>query len=246
MSLRVLITGGRGMVDATSLTPSERTGSSRRLPWRNSISRMRRRPFATWADFGARRHHPRGGRVGGIQANMKAPVAFLVENVDIGRNVIMAASKLVWPRVLNLASSCIYPLDRDDALREDDILTGPLEPTNEGYAIAKIFALRLCEYLNRGRDEIRFKTMIPCNLYGRYDHFERASRTSCHRSSERFTKPRGHGARRSRFGATAPHAASSCMRGTSPRPSCRPSNVLTPCRPHERRPRPRSLGASVL
>lgn len=112
------------------------------------------------------------GRVGGIQANIAAPVDFLVANTDIARNIIMAADAAGVQRFVNLASSCVYPRDRAMALREEDILRGELEPTNEGYAIAKIFALRLCQYLNRQEGSARFKTLIPCNLYGPNDHFE--------------------------------------------------------------------------
>jgi len=112
------------------------------------------------------------GRVGGIQANIEHPVEFLVANVDIGRNVILAAHRAGVKYMLNLASSCIYPRECESPLREEALLTGRLEPTNEGYALAKIVALRLCEYLNREDDSIRYKTFIPCNIYGRYDHFE--------------------------------------------------------------------------
>jgi GDP-L-fucose synthase len=117
------------------------------------------------------------GRVGGIQANIANPVDFLVTNADLGRNVILAAYKSGVPQLINLASSCMYPRNAHNPLKEDLILQGELEPTNEGYALAKIFATRLCEYINRevenkGQSTIRYKTLIPCNLYGRHDKFE--------------------------------------------------------------------------
>jgi len=115
------------------------------------------------------------GRVGGIQANIANPVDFLVTNVDLGRNVIMAAYHAGIPRLLNLASSCMYPRHAANPLSESLILQGELEPTNEAYALAKIFATRLCEYINRECQTqgsvIRYKTLIPCNLYGRHDKF---------------------------------------------------------------------------
>lgn len=116
------------------------------------------------------------GRVGGIQANIANPVDFLVTNVDLGRNVIMAAYEAGVPKLLNLASSCMYPRHALNPLGEGLILQGELEPTNEGYALAKIVATRLCEYINRecqtrDRAHIRYKTVIPCNLYGRHDKF---------------------------------------------------------------------------
>ncbi len=117
------------------------------------------------------------GRVGGIQANILNPVDFLVANTDMGRNVILAAFKAGVPVLLNLASSCIYPRNATNPLSENQILQGELEPTNEGYALAKIFAIRLCEFVNRENENKeysvnRYKTLIPCNLYGRYDKFE--------------------------------------------------------------------------
>ena len=111
------------------------------------------------------------GKVGGIQANMADPVGFLDKNLAIGRNLIMGAYTAGVPEFLNLASTCIYPRAADNPLREEMVLTGELEPTNEGYAIAKIAALRLCEYIRRQRPELHYKTLIPCNLYGPYDNF---------------------------------------------------------------------------
>jgi GDP-L-fucose synthase len=117
------------------------------------------------------------GRVGGIQANIANPVDFLVTNTDIGRNVILAAYKAGVPQLINLASSCMYPRNAPNPLSEALVLQGELEPTNEGYAIAKIFATRLCEYINRESQKkstsaVRYKTLIPCNLFGRHDKFE--------------------------------------------------------------------------
>ena len=112
------------------------------------------------------------GRVGGIHANISNPVSFLVDNVDIGRNVIMAASQSGVRYLLNLGSSCMYPRNAVNPLSENQILQGELEPTNEGYALAKIFAMRLSEYVNKQNSEYRYKTIIPCNIYGRYDKFD--------------------------------------------------------------------------
>ena len=112
------------------------------------------------------------GQVGGIQANIADPVGFLVNNLDMGRNVIMAASEEGVPALINLASSCMYPRGRDHALRESDMLTGELEPTNEGYALAKIISTRLCDYIARTHGDRAYRTVIPCNLYGRHDKFD--------------------------------------------------------------------------
>lgn len=111
------------------------------------------------------------GLVGGIQANMKEPVRFLTENSDMGKNVLLAANAVGVEKLLNMGSSCIYPKDHQDKLDEELILTGPLEPTNEGYALAKIMTMKLGQYINKEREELIFKTLIPCNLYGRWDKF---------------------------------------------------------------------------
>jgi GDP-L-fucose synthase len=112
------------------------------------------------------------GQVGGIQANIADPVGFLVNNLDIGRNVIMGAFAAKVPALINLSSSCMYPRNRNDPLRETDIMTGELEPTNEGYALAKIVSTKLCEYITRVRPTADYRTVVPCNLYGRHDKFD--------------------------------------------------------------------------
>lgn len=112
------------------------------------------------------------GLVGGIQANIARPVDFLVRNTDVGRNIILAAHGAGVSRLINLASSCMYPRNGVNPLREEQVLSGELEPTNEGYALAKIYATRLCQYLRRQEPELQYKTLIPCNLYGRFDKFD--------------------------------------------------------------------------
>ena len=112
------------------------------------------------------------GEVGGIHANIKHPVAFFEINVAIGRNIIMAAYKAGIQNFINIASTSMYPMDVEKTLREDTILSGKLDPSNEGYAIAKIMATRLCQYVMRENTNLNYKTIIPCNLYGRYDKFD--------------------------------------------------------------------------
>lgn len=112
------------------------------------------------------------GKVGGIQANIVQPIDFLVKNMDMGRNILMAARRAGVKRLLNLGSSCMYPRNAPNPLEEEMILQGELEPTNEGYALAKIMTERLCRYINIEDPEYAYKTLIPCNLYGRHDKFE--------------------------------------------------------------------------
>ncbi len=112
------------------------------------------------------------GRVGGIQANIREPVRFLLDNLNMGQNIVTASAAAGVGRLLNLGSSCMYPRGFDDPLTEDQIMTGKREPTNEGYALAKIITARLCEYLTRQDEATDYKTLIPCNLYGRFDNFD--------------------------------------------------------------------------
>ena len=112
------------------------------------------------------------GKVGEIKANIAEPVEFLDKNIMIGRNVIMGARLAGVKNLINLASTCIYPRLAENPLNEELILKGELEPTNEGYAIAKIFSTRLCEYIRREDPTYQYKTLIPCNLYGLYDKFD--------------------------------------------------------------------------
>jgi GDP-L-fucose synthase len=112
------------------------------------------------------------GTVGGIRANIKGPARFLTENYEMGKNVVLAARNSSVQRLINLGSSCMYPRNAPNPLREEMVLAGELEPTNEGYAIAKIAVQRLCSYLMRGNPSLAYKTIIPCNLYGKWDHFD--------------------------------------------------------------------------
>jgi GDP-L-fucose synthase len=114
------------------------------------------------------------GKVGGIQANINEPVRFLLDNLDMGRNIVWAARQCGIKKLINLGSSCMYPRNAVNPLREETILQGELEPTNEGYALAKITIARLCAYISRESSEYQFKTLIPCNLFGRWDKFDAA------------------------------------------------------------------------
>jgi len=114
------------------------------------------------------------GKVGGIQANMREPVGFLLENLDMGRNIVWAARQAGIKRLINLGSSCMYPRNHTSPLREEMVLKGELEPTNEGYALAKVVTARFCEYITREDASFQYKTLIPCNLYGRHDKFDPA------------------------------------------------------------------------
>src|SRR5882757_4321160 len=108
---------------------------------------------------------------GGIKANMDAPVEFLIQNLQIQNNVICAAQEAGTRKLLFLGSSCIYPKFAPQPIPESALLSGPLEPTNEPYAIAKIAGVKLCDAYNRqhGSD---FRAAMPTNLYGPGDNFD--------------------------------------------------------------------------
>jgi GDP-L-fucose synthase len=110
------------------------------------------------------------GRVGGIIANKNAPTEFLYDNLMIASNVIHTAAKQDVKKLLFLGSSCIYPKFAEQPIQEDSMLTGALEPTNEGYALAKIAGIKLAEYYNRQYGK-RFISAMPPNLYGIGDNF---------------------------------------------------------------------------
>lgn len=111
------------------------------------------------------------GIVGGIEANIKYPVKFLVNNMQMGLNILMGAKNKKIKKFINLSSSCMYPKNAKNPLSEDLILTGELETTNEAYALAKLATTKLCEYVSKEDKAFMYKTVIPCNLYGKYDNF---------------------------------------------------------------------------
>jgi len=121
-----------------------------------------------------REHQPQyvficAAMVGGIGANIKNPFHFLLDNLRIQNNLIEGC--MIYPsRTVFLGSSCIYPKDYKQPLKEEYLMEGPLEPTNEGYALAKIAGLKLCEFANK-RPGQKFISLMPCNLYGPGDTF---------------------------------------------------------------------------
>lgn len=171
--MRILLTGGGGMVGRNLLEYSIDTDIELVTPRSSELNLL---------DFSAVQNYLHelkpdmvihaAGKVGGIQANMRQPVAFLMENIDIGRNIVMASYEVGIKQLINLGSSCMYPRNHDEPLDEDLILKGELEPTNEGYALAKITIAKLCEYIMREDTSFQYKTLIPCNLYGRHDKFD--------------------------------------------------------------------------
>jgi len=171
--MSILITGGTGMLGRNLKDVCAARGMSVLTPTRAEMNLASADSVRAWLGH----HRPEliihcAGHVGGIQANIADPCGFLLHNLDMGLNLVRVAQELRVPRLLNIGSSCMYPREAENPLREEALLTGRLEPTNEGYALAKIVTAKLCEYVAATSGGLLYRTLIPCNLYGTYDHFE--------------------------------------------------------------------------
>jgi GDP-L-fucose synthase len=109
-------------------------------------------------------------KVGGIMANINSPAEFLYDNLMIQNNVIHSAYKYKVTKLLFLGSSCMYPRLSPQPMQEENLLDGKVEPTNEGYAIAKIAGMKMCEMYNR-QYKTNYMTVLPCNIFGIGDNF---------------------------------------------------------------------------
>lgn len=170
--MKIFITGSSGMVGRNLMEHSEAHKYHILAPSSKQLNLLSADAVINYLN----EHKPDmvihcAGVVGGIQANIANPVKFFFDNMQIALNVINGAKLSGVSRLLNLGSSCMYPHSAVNPLKESAVLTGELEPTNEGYALAKVAAARLCDYISRQHPELQYKTIIPCNLYGRYDKF---------------------------------------------------------------------------
>jgi len=168
----IFVAGHRGLAGSAIVRQLERAGATRIL-MRTRDELDLRDQSATEAFFARQRPSYvflAAAKVGGILANSSYPAEFIQENLAIQTNVIHAAWKHGAKKLLFLGSSCIYPRDCPQPIHEDYLLTGPLEPTNEAYAIAKIAGLSMCQAYRRqyGFDAI---SAMPTNLYGPNDNF---------------------------------------------------------------------------
>ena len=109
--------------------------------------------------------------VGGIVANNTYPADFIYNNIMIQTNVISAAHQYKVDRLLMLGSTCVYPKHAMNPIKEEYLMTGPLEPTNEAYAVAKIAGIKMCDAYNR-QYATDFRSVLPCNLYGPGDNYD--------------------------------------------------------------------------
>lgn len=170
--MKILLTGGTGMCGQNILEHSKAEEHKILSPTSDELDLLN---VGSIKDY-LSEHRPdlivhTAGLVAGIQFNIKNPVRALTDNSYIALNLIKTAQDVGIENLINLGSSCMYPRLGKNPLDESQILTGELEPTNEGYAIAKILSTRLCEYIVKEDPQKRYKTLIPCNLYGRHDTF---------------------------------------------------------------------------
>ena len=173
---KTYIAGHRGMVGSALLRAlSDRAGEELLIRERSELDLTRQADVeAFFADERIDRVFLAAARVGGIKANNEQPADFIRENLQVQTNVIDAAWKTGVGRLLFLGSSCIYPRLAEQPMREEALMTGPLEPTNEAYAVAKIAGIKMCESYRR-QHGCDFRSVMPTNLYGPNDNFDLAS-----------------------------------------------------------------------
>jgi GDP-L-fucose synthase len=169
---RVWVAGERGMVGSAVVRRLSREGCTILSAHRNVLDLTRQTQVEEWME----KNRPEAvfvcaAKVGGIQANSTYPADFIRDNLSIELNVIEAARRFGVEKLLFLGSSCIYPREAPQPLTEEALLTGPLEPTNQWYAIAKIAGLKLCEAY-RAQYGVDFISAMPTNLYGPHDNFD--------------------------------------------------------------------------
>lgn len=173
---RIFVAGHRGLV-GSAIVRKLRAEGYEHLLLRTSRELDLRDPHATRAFFAEERPEYvflAAAKVGGIHANDTYPADFIADNLAIQQSVITGARDHGVTKLLFLGSSCIYPKLAPQPIKEEYLLTGPLEPTNEWYAIAKIAGIKLCQAMNR-QYGTRFVSAMPTNLYGPEDNFDLAT-----------------------------------------------------------------------
>ena len=175
-SARIFIAGHRGLVGSAIVRHLQAQGFDRlMMATRDQLDLRDQAAVNYW--FRANRPeyvYLVAGTVGGILANSTRPAEFLYDNMMIHATVVHASHLYGAKRLLYLGSSCIYPRDAEQPMQESALLTGPLEPTNEAYALAKIAGIKLCQSY-RAQYGCDFIAAMPTNLYGPFDNFDLAS-----------------------------------------------------------------------
>ncbi len=170
---KIYVAGHRGLVGSALVRKLREQGFGN-LVLRSSKELDLRRQSDVEAFFASERPEYvllAAAKVGGILANSTYKAEFIYDNIMIAANVINAAYTYKVKKLMNLGSSCIYPKFAPQPMKEEHILTGILEPTNEPYAIAKIAAIKLCRYYNE-QYGTNYISVMPTNLYGPHDNFD--------------------------------------------------------------------------
>jgi len=169
MSLKILITGSQGMLGKSLTKKMEYKYYS---PSKSQLNLKNYKKIKKYIELNKINFVINcAAKVGGIQDNINNQIEYLIENIEINKNIIMAAYHSGVKKFINIGSSCIYPKDSKGKLKEENIFKGNLEPTNEGYALSKIFAVKLCEFIS-SKKKFFYKSLIPCNLYGPNDKYD--------------------------------------------------------------------------
>jgi len=172
---KIYVAGHRGLVGSSivkmlikqGINPDDiitRTSKELDLRDRDSVDWL----FGT---FNIKQVYMAAAYVGGIVANNTYPADFIYNNIMIQTNVISAAHQYKVDRLLMLGSTCVYPKHAMNPIKEEYLMTGPLEPTNEAYAVAKIAGIKMCDAYNR-QYATDFRSVLPCNLYGPGDNYD--------------------------------------------------------------------------
>ena len=172
MKKKILITGSDGMLGKSIINSSKFSKCKLIYTSRKSLDLRNIKSFEKFL----KKNKPNivihcAAKVGGIKDNINYPLDYLNDNFLINHNVINTCYKFKIKNFINIASSCIYPKNFSKKLKENNLLDGKLEDTNEGYALSKIFGLKLCKLISNIKG-YNYISVIPCNLFGPYDKFD--------------------------------------------------------------------------
>ena len=166
--MKILITGSTGLVGNNLVEYLQNSSHELLTPTRNELNLLNREEVYAYL----KNNKPDcvihlAAKVGNISANSQYPLQFLLENLDIARNVIIGAHENGVKNFINIGSACVYPAEKyDRPLTEDMAVTGSFEKENEGYSISKATGVLMCKYISDKNADRHYKTLIPCNVYG--------------------------------------------------------------------------------